>query len=157
MILAQISAPTPNWGQPPSTVTRWLVFITLVSIVSTSRGLMVRRFITCKSVHLLLTNCLRVLFMRIKIRRLKFFTYIFYFMLIVASLFMGKNLTTCTYTCNSNLSAFACRICKSVLTQDTYLTLLILEPMTHNINLHVRIHSAYFVTIPSTNTQGIKE
>lgn len=46
MILAQISAPTPNWGQPPSTVTRWLVFITLVSILSTSIGRMVRRLIT---------------------------------------------------------------------------------------------------------------
>ena len=46
MILAQISAPTPNWGQPPSTVTRWFVFITLASMVSMSRGLMVRRFMT---------------------------------------------------------------------------------------------------------------
>lgn len=46
MTLAQISAPTPNWGQPPSTVTRWLVFITLVSIQSTSRGRIVRRLIT---------------------------------------------------------------------------------------------------------------
>lgn len=48
MILAQISAPTPNWGQPPSTVIRWLVFITLASIVSTSSGLMLRRLITWK-------------------------------------------------------------------------------------------------------------
>lgn len=46
MTLAQISAPTPNWGQPPSTVTRWFVFITLVSIHSTSIGRMVRRLIT---------------------------------------------------------------------------------------------------------------
>lgn len=46
MILAQISAPTPNWGQPPSTVTRWLVFITLASILCTSIGRMVRRLIT---------------------------------------------------------------------------------------------------------------
>lgn len=46
MILAQISAPTPNWGQPPSTVTRWLVFMTLVSMLSTSMGRMVRRLIT---------------------------------------------------------------------------------------------------------------
>lgn len=46
MTLAQISAPTPNWGQPPSTVTRWLVFITLVSILSTSMGRIVRRLIT---------------------------------------------------------------------------------------------------------------
>lgn len=46
MIWAQISAPTPNWGQPPSTVSRWLVFITLVSMHSTSMGRMVRRLIT---------------------------------------------------------------------------------------------------------------
>lgn len=46
MILAQISAPTPNCGQPPSTVTRWLVLITLVSMLSTSKGRMVRRLIT---------------------------------------------------------------------------------------------------------------
>lgn len=48
MILAQISDPTPNCGQPPSTVTRWFVFATLASTVSISIGLMVRRFITLK-------------------------------------------------------------------------------------------------------------
>ncbi|KAF2981083.1 hypothetical protein EK904_010384 [Melospiza melodia maxima] len=41
-----ISAPTPNWGQPPSTVTRWFVLTTLASTVSMSIGRMVRRFIT---------------------------------------------------------------------------------------------------------------
>lgn len=46
MILAQISAPTPNCGQPPSMVTRWFVLTTLASTVSTSMGRMVRRFIT---------------------------------------------------------------------------------------------------------------
>lgn len=46
MILAQISAPTPNWGHPPSTVTRWFVLTTLASTVSMSIGRMVRRFMT---------------------------------------------------------------------------------------------------------------
>lgn len=49
MMRAQISAPMPNCGQPPSTVTRWLVFITLPSMHSTSMGRMVRRLITWKT------------------------------------------------------------------------------------------------------------
>lgn len=51
MIRARISAPTPNWGQPPSTVTRWFVFVMLVSMVSESRGLIVRRFMTYRRKH----------------------------------------------------------------------------------------------------------
>lgn len=51
MIRARTSAPTPNWGQPPSTVMRWLVFIILVSMVSVSRGRMVRMLITYRRKH----------------------------------------------------------------------------------------------------------
>lgn len=43
---ADISAPTPNWGQPPSTVTKWFVFITDLMIVSSSIGRIVRRLMT---------------------------------------------------------------------------------------------------------------
>ena len=44
---AAISAPTPNWGQPPSMVTKRFVFFTEVAMHSMSNGLMLRRFITC--------------------------------------------------------------------------------------------------------------
>ena len=43
----QISAPTPCCGNPSSTVTNLLVFLTEALIVSLSRGLIERRFITC--------------------------------------------------------------------------------------------------------------
>ena len=43
---ADISAPTPNCGQQPSTVTKWLVFITELMIASLSIGRMVRKLIT---------------------------------------------------------------------------------------------------------------
>jgi hypothetical protein len=35
-----ISDPTPNAGKPPSTVTRWLVFLTDLMMVSISSGRM---------------------------------------------------------------------------------------------------------------------
>ena len=47
IIFAAISAPTPNCGHPPSTVTKWLVFITELIIVSSSMGLIVLKLITC--------------------------------------------------------------------------------------------------------------
>ena len=46
MIRALISAPIPNCGQPPSTVTRWLVFMTELMMASSSMGRIVRRLIT---------------------------------------------------------------------------------------------------------------
>ena len=46
IILAQTSAPIPLWGQPPSTVIIWFVFITDLTIVSSSRGRIVRKFTT---------------------------------------------------------------------------------------------------------------
>lgn len=50
MILAQISEPMPDWGQPCSTVTRWLVFITDLPMVSISKGRSDRRLITSASI-----------------------------------------------------------------------------------------------------------
>jgi hypothetical protein len=47
MTRAASSAPTPDCGQPSSTVTMWLVFLTLLIMAGTSRGRMVRRLITC--------------------------------------------------------------------------------------------------------------
>ena len=43
---AEISAPTPCWGQPPSTVIAWPVFFTDSFTVSMSRGRMERRLTT---------------------------------------------------------------------------------------------------------------
>lgn len=43
----QISAPTPCWGNPSSTVTSLLVFLTEALIVDLSSGLIDRRLITC--------------------------------------------------------------------------------------------------------------
>ena len=43
----QISAPTPCWGNPSSTVTSLLVFLTEALIVSLSSGLIERKLITC--------------------------------------------------------------------------------------------------------------
>lgn len=43
---AQTSAPTPNDGNPPSAVIKWLVFMTELIIVSTSIGRIDRRFTT---------------------------------------------------------------------------------------------------------------
>ena len=39
-IWAMISDPTPNAGKPPSTVTRWFVFLTDLMMVSISSGRM---------------------------------------------------------------------------------------------------------------------
>lgn len=43
---AAISAPTPQVGKPSSTVTNLLVFLTLLMIVSLSKGLIVLRLMT---------------------------------------------------------------------------------------------------------------
>ena len=43
----QISAPMPCWGNPSSTVTSLLVFLTEALIVSLSSGLIERKLITC--------------------------------------------------------------------------------------------------------------
>ena len=48
MMRAQISEPIPHWGQPPSTVTRWFVFITDFMIASSSIGRRVRKLMTCR-------------------------------------------------------------------------------------------------------------
>ena len=44
----QISAPIPCCGHPSSTVTSLLVFLTEVLIAALSRGLIDRKFITCR-------------------------------------------------------------------------------------------------------------
>ena len=46
MTKAEISPPTPNIGQPSSTVTSLLVFFTLSTIQSLSKGLIVLKLIT---------------------------------------------------------------------------------------------------------------
>jgi hypothetical protein len=45
----QISAPIPCWGNPSSTVTSRLVFLTDALIVALSNGRIERRFITCRN------------------------------------------------------------------------------------------------------------
>ena len=57
MMLAQISAPTPNCGQPPSTVTRWFVFITDLMMASLSNGRMLRRLMTSHSMPCPASSC----------------------------------------------------------------------------------------------------
>ena len=46
IILAQISEPIPHCGQPPSTVTRWFVFIIEFMIVCSSKGRRLLKLIT---------------------------------------------------------------------------------------------------------------
>ena len=48
--MAAIYAPIPDCGKPSSTVTNLLVFITLFTMVSLSKGLIVLRLITSQSI-----------------------------------------------------------------------------------------------------------